>query len=192
LRVLPEGFGTAALFCLDRDGQVRDSWLFGSQVGIVDVGTYTTDFVQLDNMKLVRRGTDSMPHALHDIHTKLRTYVSSQGVDLDIHEADEVLRHGYFLKGGQHQSITTQAQNWADELAQSIGAHIRTVWSGGDAVEHILITGGGAPYVAAHIENEFGHARHFESDPDYPIEPWEANCEGAYRFARFLDAVEQQ
>jgi hypothetical protein len=192
LRVLPEGFGTAALFCLERDGQVRDSWLFGSRVGVVDVGTYSTDYVMLDNMKLVRRGTDSLPHALHDIHTKLRTYVSSQGVDLDAYEADDVLRAGYFLKGGQHLVITDQKEAWAAELAQAITAHLRTLWSGGDAVEHILVTGGGAPYVAAPIEREFSHARHFESDPEYPVEPWEANCEGAYRYALFLDALEQK
>jgi hypothetical protein len=192
LRVLPEGFGTAALFCLDRKGQVRDSWLFGSSVGIVDVGTYTTDFVMLDNMKLVRHGTDSFPHALHDIHTRLRTYVASQGVNLDIHEADGVLREGYFLKGGERQSITVQRESWTAELAQAITAQLRTVWNGGDAVEHILITGGGTSYVAPHIEQEFSHARHFESDPDHPIEPWEANCEGAYRYSRFLDAAEQQ
>lgn len=192
LRVLPEGFGTAALFCLDREGQIKDSWLFGTSVGVVDVGTYTTDFVMLDNMKLVRRGTDSFPHALHDIHTRLRTYAASQGVDLDIHEVDDVLQKGYFLKGGERHSIAEHTKNWAAELSQAITAHLRTVWNGGNAVEHILVTGGGMRYVAPHIEDEFNHSRHFESDEDEDIKPWEANCEGAYRFSLFLDAAEQQ
>lgn len=191
LRVVPEGFGTAALFCLDGSGQVRDSRLFESEVGIVDVGTYTTDFIQLSKMKLVRSGTDGIPHALADIHTKVRTYVASQGVDLDVYQADEVLRQGYFLQGGKHISIAEQRQAWSRELSQVISGRIRSLWGGGDAVEVILVSGGGSPYVAYILAEEFDHIDQVNYKQT-KVETWETNCEGAYRYALFLEALASQ
>lgn len=191
LRVVPEGFGTAALFCLDANGGVTESRFFESEVGIIDVGTYTTDFVQLSKMKIVRRGTDSIPHALADIHSKLRTFVASQGVDLDVYQADQVLRGGYFLQGGRHVSITEQRHVWSGELAQVISARVRTLWGGGDAVEYVLVTGGGAPYVAPILGMEFSHVFQVNGEQS-KVDPWEANCEGCFRYALFMEALEQQ
>jgi hypothetical protein len=188
LRVVPEGFGAAALFCLDSQGNVRESSLFEREVGIVDVGTYTTDFVQLSKMKLVRSGTDSIPHALADMHAKLRTFVSTQGVDLDVHEADSVLRQGYFLQAGQRVSITEQTVVWISELTQVVSARLRTLWSGGDAVETIIVTGGGAPYVAPLLAQEFEHATALDAT-EVKVQSWESNAEGAYRYALFLSAL---
>ena len=191
LRVVPEGFGTAALFCLDASGAVQDSTLFEARVGIVDPGTYTTDFILLDKMKLVRRGTDSIPHALNDIHQKLRTYVASQGVDLDVYQADEVLRQGYFLKSGRRVPVTEQRDIWAGELAQVLSGQIRTLWGGGDDVEHILVSGGAAEYVGPILATEFEHV--WRVDPrETRVETWETNCEGSWRYALFLDALERQ
>lgn len=189
IRVVPEGFGTAALFCLDPRGQVTDSDLFEREVGIVDVGTYTTDFVQLSKMKVVKRGTDSIPHALSNIHKLVRTYAASHGVDIDIHEADEVLRNGYFLLGGRREPITEQIQQWSKELAQVIAARIRTLWGGGDAVELIIVTGGGCWYVADLLFAEWPHVQKVTREAS-KVEPWKANCEGCYRYGRFLQALE--
>ncbi|MEZ4671453.1 MAG: ParM/StbA family protein [Anaerolineae bacterium] len=189
IRVVPEGFGTAALFCLDPRGQVTDSDLFEREVGIVDVGTYTTDFVQLSNMKVVKRGTDSIPHALSNIHKLVRTYAASQGVDIDVHEADEVLRKGCFLLSGRREALTEHIQQWSVELAQVIAARIRTLWGGGDAVELILVTGGGCSYVADLLFAEWPHVQQVTRETS-KVEPWEANCEGCYRYGRFLQALE--
>ena len=187
LRVVPEGFGTAALFCLDQSGALQDSSFFDIPVGVLDIGTYTTDFVFLDKMKLVRRGTDSLTHALHDIHQTLRTYVASQGVDIDEYQADDVLRQGYFLQAGRNVSITDKRDEWAANLTQTIAGHIRTLWNGGDLVKNILVCGGGASYIAPILALEFGHVKVL--DPTESIEPWEANAEGSWRYSLFLDEM---
>ncbi len=191
IRVVPEGFGTAALLCLDARGQIADSVLFDSEVGIVDVGTYTTDFLQLSKMKVVKRGTDSIPHALSNIHKLLRTYAAANGVDIGIHEADAVLRNGYFLLAGRRESIVEQRDQWSRELSQVISARIRTLWSGGDAIEFILVTGGGSSYVADLLHSEWAHV-HKMTREETDVESWEANCEGSYRYGRFLQALESK
>lgn len=191
IRVVPEGFGTAALFCLDARGQVTQSALFDKEVGIVDVGTYTTDFVQLSKMKIVKRGTDSIPHALSDLHKKVRIWAASQSVDIDIHEADVVLRNGYFLRGGRREPIDEQRQVWSSELSQVIAARIRTLWGGGDDVEMILVTGGGCPYIVDILSGEWPHIFKVNAD-ESKVEPWEANVEGSYRYGRFLQALKSK
>lgn len=188
LRVIPEGFGIAAALCLDRSGNLQDSELFGSSVGIIDVGTYSCDFLQLLNMKPVRAGTDSFTHALSDLHRKARTFAASQNRQLDVHEADIALRERSFLKAGRRVSISQEVNEWSEELAEAIAGRVRSLWSGGDAVEHILIAGGGGPYIASFLEREFPHARLVDA-AQTGVQPWEANCEGAYRYALLRNRV---
>lgn len=191
IQVVPEGFGTAVLMCLDAKGKVTDSSLFNAKVGVVDIGTLTTDFLMFDKLKLIRKSTDSINHALSDLHEKLRTFVSSQGVDVDVWEADDTLRDGYYLKAGRRVSITTERGNWASDLTQAIAGQIRTVWSGGDEVEYIIVTGDGSPYVAPLLAQEFEHIYEINST-EHGVEPWFSNAEGAYRYSMFLKTIEDQ
>ena len=191
LRVVPEGWGTVCLYCLDQQGQVKDDTLFNTVVGVVDVGTYITDLVMLDKLKIIRRGTDSLPHALHDIHTKLRDFVASQGVDLDVYQADDVLQQGFYRKSGRHHSITEQKDEWAGELTQAIAGVIRTKWNGGDDVDWIIVTGGGGPYIKSILAQEFEHVTMLD-EHETRVPAYFANCEGAYRYALLRDAEKQR
>jgi hypothetical protein len=178
IRVIPEGVGTICTMVLDGKGSEKaDNRLAHSVTGVVDVGTYTCDLVQLDRLKIVRSGCDTLPHALHDIHDRLRTYAASEGYDLDMYKADEVLQRGYFTKSGRRHHIEDMRDVWAGELAQSVSAMIRTTWNGGDDVEAIIVTGGGAPYIERLLAMEFPHVRIIED-----VEPFFANCEGGYRY----------
>lgn len=186
--VIPEGFGTAALFCLDEHGILGNSDIFNQEVGVVDVGTYTTDFVHLSSMKLVKNSTDSIPHALHDIHERIKTYAASQGVDIDPYRLDDVLRQGYFLKGGRQINILPQIDEYRDQLSKTISGRLRSLWNGGDNVQIIIITGGGADYIADLLSLEFEHVR-IVTDIERRIGSWECNAEGAYRYLLFVEGM---
>ena len=185
MKVVIEGFGTATLLCLRKNGDLNDSWLFDAEVGIADIGTYTTDLVRLSNMKLNRSGTESHTDALGDLHTKLRNYASSQGKDIKVYEADQVLRDGYWLQSGRRVPIAHMRETWSKELAQVVATHIRNDWSGGDDVQYILLTGGGALYVANFLQQEFNHV-HVVDEEMSGVLPWLANAEGAFRYMKFL------
>lgn len=189
-RVIIEGFGTAALFCLNPKGEITDRGIFEAEVGIIDVGTFTSDFIQLSKMKLVRGGTDTLSHALSDVHQKLRTYAAKEGVNLDPYEAEIAFRQGYFKKGGRLISITEPREAWSKELATLIDAHLRRLWDGGNRVEEILITGGGGPFVADYLKGWHSHVRPFDQTKA-SVAAWESNAEGAYRYALFLEAFEE-
>ncbi len=178
IRVIPEGLGSVCVMALDDRGRQRENtYLLNEAVGIVDVGTYTTDLIQLDRLRLVKSGCISVQSALHEIHVRLRTYASSCGVDMRPHETDNVLQRGYFLKMGDRVRFDDVVVEWARELARVISGQIRSVWNGGDAVERIIITGGGAEYVEPFLKMEYPHLRLIEE-----TEPFFANCEGGYRY----------
>jgi hypothetical protein len=188
IRVIPEGVGAICTLVLDERGSERpDNRLASTTVGVVDIGTYTTDLIQLDNLRIVRSGCDTLTHALRDIQDRLRSFASSMGVDLEIHKVDEVLQQGYFLIGGRRQPIAEVQVPWVEELARSISGMIRTTWNGGNAVESILVTGGGAPLVEKLLAMEFPHV-HLIGD----VAPFFANSEGGYRYGLLREAADRR
>lgn len=190
IRAIPEGLGTICTFTLDQKGNEADSTLFNNVVGVLDVGTYTTDVILLDRLKIVRNGTDSIKHALNDIHTALKNYASGKGYDLDSHKADEVMRQGWFRKDGQREPVGKQVNGWAEQLAAAASGLIRSKWNGGDDVDYIIVTGGGGDLVYPFIKREFNRGnieRVFlvEEDPHF------ANCEGGFRYGLLKERAAQ-
>lgn len=178
LAVIPEGVGAACLMALNPDGSDRPGETLSQQtVGIVDIGTYTTDLIQLDRLHIVRSGCDSLPHAMHDVHERLKGYCQSQGYDLDHYRVDEVLQAGYFMRSGVRHSIMHYIDQWTGQLIPAISGLIRTTWNGGDDCDSILLCGGGAIYVYDRLAMEFPQLRLIEEVPAHM-----ANCEGAFRY----------
>lgn len=179
LRIVPEGLGGICYIALDEQGRSTEyaDMFMGQTVGVIDVGTYTTDFLMFDRLKLQRRSTDSHPHGLNDIHTRIKQFASSHSVDLDDYELDNVLHQGFLKVRGKRVPISSEIESASSELASSIEAKMRTLWRGGDSAEIILLLGGGAVFVFKHLYDTLGdrlelieHIPHF------------ANCEGAYRY----------
>ncbi len=180
IKVIPEGVGAVCLLVLDdhgRDRRMRSN-LFTEPVGVIDIGTYTTDFIMLSKLKIVRRGCDSLQHALHDIHSKLRTYAQKAGYDLDVYMVDQVLMQEYFMLQGVKHSFREQIPVWFGELVPAISGMVRTLWNGGDDVSEILLTGGGTLQTYDMLSMEFPHLSIVEEG----VLPWLVNCEGAYRW----------
>lgn len=177
IRVIPEGVGTVCMFVLDDRGGERDTTLFNRVVGVVDVGTYTTDLIKLEKLKIVRAGTGSYTVALQQIHQRLKDFASGMGVDIPDEQLDSYLQKRHIMKHGQRVPIDAQIDEWGLELAKVIEANIRTLWRGGDDIEYILLTGGGSGYVFKHLQTVFGSRVDIVEDS-----PHFANANGGYRY----------
>ena len=81
------------------------------------------------------------------------------GHSFSIEQLDEVLHGGQLWLGPT--DITTQAIEWKHQallqVARSVSGHIKTLWSGGDDVRKILLTGGGSLQLYQYLLNDFGH-----------------------------------
>lgn len=178
LSVIPEGVGMACCMALDERGNDRPGeYLSKSTVGIIDIGTYTTDLIQLDHLRIVRSGCDSLTHALHDVHKQLITYCQSTGYDLDHYRADQVMNAGYFMRGGVRHDISQQIEKWTGDLIPAISGMVRTTWNGGDDCDHLLLGGGGSVWIYDRMAFEFPQLRMIEE-----VAPHMANVEGALRW----------
>lgn len=180
MKVIPEGVGAVCLMIFDEQGREKRNKprLAEQTVGIIDIGTYTTDFIMLDQLHIVRRGCDSLPHALHDVHTKLRNYCQQAGYDLDAYEVDTTLNKEFFMLQGEVHSFSDKIDTWFGELVPAISGMVRTLWNGGDDVSQILLTGGGSVPTYDMLSMEFPHLSLVEEG----VLPHLVNCEGGYRW----------
>lgn len=183
LSVIPEGIGMACCLALDENGSDQPGeYLSRSVVGIVDIGTYTTDFILLDGLHIVRASCDSLTHALHDVHKRLIAYCQSQGYDLDHYRADSVLNAGYFMRHGERFDIRQQIEQWTGDLIPAISGMLRTLWNGGDDCDYMLLGGGGAPWIYERMAFEFPQLQIIEHVP-----PHMANAIGALRWLKLKE-----
>lgn len=156
MKIIPEGMGTVCSMVLNaRGGEYPNTDLHKKVVGIVDIGTYTTDLVMLDQLRLVKRGTDSIEQALSRLYEGIKEYADSEGVTIASYELDKVFKAGYFLKSGNRVPLAPVTHRWAQNLSEAIVAAIRSKWNGGNDVEQIIVTGGGADTIAPWLIKSF-------------------------------------
>lgn len=180
MRVIPEGVGTVCMIALNDDGTERgDTKLHQKVVGVVDVGTLTTDLIKLDNLRIVRDGCTSEEVALNFIYKKLRMFAQHYGITIQEHRYQAVIDKGYFSVQGEPVYLGDEMSKWSAELAQMADGYIRKMWSGGNDVEEIILTGGGARYVYADLRKVYRHVR---LASDNALELFQGNADGGYRY----------
>lgn len=188
LRIIPEGLGAVCFSLLSETGQIKaDSQLHHQRVGVVDIGTYSTDFIMLDRLTLVSQACDTIPQALNSLHQRIRDVAAEHGLMLSDVEADLVLQQGFFRQRGRRVSIVPHVNRALEELTDSIYYRILTLWNGGNDIDRLIITGGGALHLAEPLSTRLPALVTMTWTDDVP--PWFENCEGAFRYLRFLEGV---
>jgi hypothetical protein len=180
MRVIPEGVGTVCMIALNDDGTERgDTKLHQKVVGVVDVGTLTTDLIKLDNLRIVRDGCTSEEVALNFIYKKLRTFAQHYGITIQEHRYQSVIDKGHFSVQGEPIPLDNEMSKWSTELAQMVDGYIRKMWAGGNDVDQIILTGGGARYVYTELCKIYRHVR---LASDNALELFQGNADGGYRY----------
>jgi hypothetical protein len=140
----------------------------------------------LDKLTPIRGGTNSIQYGLNRIHQTLRTFCQAHGYTVDGYRTDEILQAGSFPKAGRRVSFVRERDTWSEDLAGVIAAQVRQLWNGGDDVSNIILAGGGAPYVWDYLHREFPHLAELGKSS------WTFNCEGGYRYGRFMQILDEQ
>lgn len=185
IRVIPEGMGAICELCLSETGRESPDaeTLFNSTVGVLDIGALTADVLKFLNLRLSRNGTDSSDFGVSkSVLKSIKQHASKHGISLPDHQLDQILRQGYYIDGsikGNRRDISSEIDEWIRHEAVSIEGFVRSQWGGGNDVEYIIVTGGGAHLIYPHIARIFGEDRVFTSGNG---EPQFSNCEGGYRY----------
>ncbi len=158
--VVPQPFGSLFSAILDPDGQIVDETLARGRLGIIDIGTYTTDYVLVDALRYIEKGSGSLPTAMARAYQLIgRSILDTLGLDLSLHQVDRAVRQGYVTIFGEERDVTWLARPALDAVAEEILAQAATLWGDGRDLKAVLVTGGGALSLGERVRQRYPHAR---------------------------------
>jgi plasmid segregation protein ParM len=158
--VVPQPFGSFFDQVLDGDGKLINAPFVRGKVGILDVGTFTCDLALSDGLEYVAKSSGSKTVAMSTVWRQVRDGIRERhGLEYDLHQIDHILRNGQTVTvQGQDQDIGDLVQPAVDALAQQVLAFARDLWGRARDFKRILLTGGGAYYIAETIKQVYPHA----------------------------------
>jgi plasmid segregation protein ParM len=161
--VVPQPFGSLFSTILGPDGQIVDEELARGRLAVIDVGTYTTDYVLVDRLRYVERGSSTLASAMSKAYQLIgRSILDTFGLDLRMHEVDQSVREGQVTVFGERKAIDWLVAPVLDALSAEILAEAGSLWGDGRDLTAILVTGGGAMALGERIGRRYAHARVLE------------------------------
>ena len=176
--VVPQPFGSLFYELLNEDGVISNTDVEEGRVAVVDVGTFTTDFIVSDGLRYVQRFSGSIPVGWSEVLNNVQRELSDRyRLDLTLHEVDQAVRQGQTRVKGQAVSLQPMLAPAVREFESALVAKARDLWGEGVTLDAILVTGGAAQHMAAALQAVYPQARLV------PDAFW-ANAEGFYRFSQ--------
>ena len=118
---------------------VVDEGLAQGRLGVIDVGTYTTDYVLVDRLRYIERGSGTIATAMSKAYQLIgRSILDTYGLELRMHQVDRVVREGRVTVFGEARSVDWLADPVFDAIAQEILAEAGTLWGDGRDLKAIL------------------------------------------------------
>ncbi len=176
--VAPQPFGSLFRELLNEQGRINSSEIEKGRVGVIDIGTYTTDFIVADELRYVQRLSGSARIGWSKVINKVEQALGdAYGLELTPHQVDRALETGEVRVRGTPMPLQAMMAPAIDEVRAAIIARARDIWGEGVSLDTILVTGGGAAHLYELIRAVYPHARLLD-------DAFWANAEGFYRFGR--------
>lgn len=178
--VLPQPIGTVMSRYLDEEGYVADERYESIRVGVIDIGTGTTD---LDSINRLRREEHkSIPVGMKDVYQIIADYVNSQNPNAkaEFYHIEPFFAEGVYKISERHSVDFKEVKQAAIfEVAEKIKTGIKNAWKTFDRFDEIILTGGGADLFEADIKL-------LVEDLIKADDPQGDNAEGMYRYGTFI------
>jgi len=176
--VTPQPFGSLFRELLNTQGKIVNGEIERGRVGVIDIGTYTTDFVVADELRYVQRLSGSIRIGWSKIVSQVQQALGDMhGLELMPHEVDQVLQDGEIRLRGESLPLEPFTRTAISEIETAVIARARDLWGAGARLDTILVSGGGGPHLFDIIHAVYPHARLLD-------DAFWANAEGFYRFGQ--------
>jgi plasmid segregation protein ParM len=191
IRMIPEGFGVLCLQYLDEQGCPARSNIERATVGVVEVGTGTTDLSFFNALSIVPIRSRGLPYGLSQVWRGVQADIDQNyHRDFTLHEIDDLIRAGRFKHNGEVKRVDQYVEAHMPTFAQAVSAEIKNLWDSGAAADHIYIAGGGGPQIYPYLQYKKGQPTDEQPQPTFPHaeltdRAWTADAEGAYRYGMF-------
>ncbi len=176
--VAPQPFGSLFRELLNDSGKIVNNSLEHGRIGVIDVGTYTTDFVVSDELRYVQRLSGSARIGWSKIISQVQQALGDlYQLELMPYEVDRAVQAGEVRVRGEPVAIESLIAPAVADVRTAIIARARDLWGAGADLDRVLVTGGGGPHLYDAIHEVYPHAV-LLSDTFW------ANAEGFYRFGQ--------
>jgi plasmid segregation protein ParM len=176
--VVPQPFGSFFQMLLTGEGRLPKETLplTKQRVGIIDIGTLTTDFVLADGLRYVEPKSSSVQVAMHRVHELVQRGVAEMcGRELSPEDAELVVRERKVTVRDEILDVGSLVNSAAEAVAMEIVAEAQTLWGDGLDIHTVLVTGGGGEVFLEAVKGTYPHARLMS-------QPQIANADGFYRY----------
>ena len=176
--VAPQPFGSLFQELLNEHGKIINNSVENGRVGIIDVGTYTTDFVVSDALRYVQRLSGSVRIGWSKVVSQVQQALGDlHMLELMPHEVDQAIQAKEVRVRGEPVSLEPLIKPAVTDVQTAIIARARDLWGEGTNLDTVLVSGGGGPYLYDAIHDVYPHARLLNN-------AFWANAEGLYRFGQ--------
>ncbi len=145
ITVIPQPAGTFFNLLLDPSGNIANEQYANMQIGIIDIGTYTTDILFLSKMDVIKELSGTLTIGIHTVMQKLSKVCSDKRRHLTLTELEDAISIGYITKYGEKIYIMDSLNSIKDSVAQDIWSFISSMWGAEEQIDLIVLSGGGAP-----------------------------------------------
>ncbi|MEB9551879.1 plasmid segregation protein ParM [Bacillus cereus] len=178
--VLAQPVGTVMSRYLDEDGFVADDSYEDMTVGIIDIGTGTTD---LDVISMLRREKEStsVPKGMHDVYEPIVAKIKKEtSATINDYKLEKAFEDAAYQASKRMDPIDFNDEKTASikEVYDFIVNGVNNAWKTFDRFDEVLVSGGGANTFHELLEEWIGKVTKLE-------ESQTANVEGFYRYGKF-------
>lgn len=183
-RVVPQPFGSLFSLAFYPDGTIADSRLLQDRIGLIDIGSKTTNFLATTHAKELTRASGSIDSGGWDLIRALRAHLDHNFKDAELrdHDIAQIIVDRSIRYYGRTVDLSDTIDEIIAPFSEQVFAQASQLWNQGAAMDTILVTGGGAHLVGTSLR------RHFQRHADVRVVPdaQMANVRGYFRYAKFL------
>ena len=176
--VAPQPFGSLFRELLNERGKINNGDIEKGRIGIIDVGTFTTDFVVADELRYVQRLSGSIRIGWSKVVNQVQQALADMHMlELMPYEVDRAIQAKEVRVRGQPISLEKLIDPAIADIQTAIIARARDLGGSAANLDMILVSGGGGPHLYNAVHDVYPHARLLDN-------AFWANAEGFYRFGQ--------
>lgn len=160
VKVLPQPVGTFFDCLLNEQGEIANSSLASSKVGIIDLGYYTCDLAWIDYLDFISPQSMSFSGiGIFSIYQNLSLEIfRNYGIEIPIEHLEPLVQKGELNISGRQVSIEPLKRKAFEEAAKQIISRVKSHWPNRWNLDQIIIAGGGAILLGEYLTSEFQQA----------------------------------
>lgn len=153
IRMLPQPMGSILNLLMNDNGKIVDRELANQKIGVVDIGFRTTDFIILDRLRYINRGSRTIDAGISKgfsvIANKLR---EKAGISVELYRLYRAAETGSIKMRGHGFAFTKIRDQVYSQLAGTIANEIDRLWADDWDIDTIILSGGGCRELAQYLQ----------------------------------------